>query len=299
MIDKDGILVTGHTRYKAALKRGITEIPCIVADDLNAEQIKAFRLADNKVSEKASWDFDLLGGELKGILKIDMSKFDFKMPEIKTDFGYYGDERERTFNRYNLDEFDPENTEGKFQMPRLIPCYTMPDDLISFNYLLTSKKYNCGVHFYVDDYQFERIWDRPQAYIDKLQKFSCALTPDFSLYTDMPMAMKVWNVYRSRLIGQMMQYNGIDVIPTVSWAEPETFEFCFDGLPHGSVLSVSTIGVKRDKEAMKIWTDGMDELIRRCEPSKLLVYGGHVDYDYGDIEVKHFINDATERLSKV
>lgn len=300
VIDTDGTLVTGHTRFKAARKLGIQEIPCIIADDLSDEELRAFRLADNKVAEKAKWDFNLLGEELQDIRKIDMAQFDFKMPEVKidTDFGYYGDERERTFNRYNLDEFAPDNAVGWFQMPALMPCYTVPDNLISFNYVLTSKEYDKGVHFYVDDYQFERIWDRPKFYIEKLRRFKCCLTPDFSLYADMPMSMKIWNVYRSRLIGQMMQYAAIDVIPTVSWAEPDTFSFAFDGLPKGSVLSVSTIGVKKSRKAMDIWTAGMDELIRRCEPKKLLVYGGAVDYDYGQCEPVYFVNSATERLSR-
>lgn len=61
VIDKDGIIVAGHTRYKAAKKLNLKEVPCIVADDLTDEQVKAFRLADNKVAEKAEWDFELLG----------------------------------------------------------------------------------------------------------------------------------------------------------------------------------------------------------------------------------------------
>ena len=82
VIDKNGIIVAGHTRYKASKKLGIDTIPCIVADDLTDEQIKAFRLADNKTNEKASWDLDLLGEELKDILDIDMSEFGFNEFEI-------------------------------------------------------------------------------------------------------------------------------------------------------------------------------------------------------------------------
>ncbi len=77
IIDKDGVIIAGHTRYKAAIKLKMKEVPCITADDLSEEQIKAFRLADNKVAEKAEWDFDLLGEELEDILNIDMSDFGF------------------------------------------------------------------------------------------------------------------------------------------------------------------------------------------------------------------------------
>ena len=81
VIDKDGVIVCGHTRYKAAKKLGLKAVPCVVADDLTEEQIKAYRLADNKVSELAEWDFNILGEELEGIFDIDMSDFGFDLSE--------------------------------------------------------------------------------------------------------------------------------------------------------------------------------------------------------------------------
>lgn len=81
IIDKNGEIVAGHTRYKASKKLGLEVVPCIIADDLSEEQIKAFRLADNKVGELAEWDDNLLKIELDGILDIDMTDFGFKIPE--------------------------------------------------------------------------------------------------------------------------------------------------------------------------------------------------------------------------
>lgn len=78
VIDKDGVIVAGHTRYKAALSLGLDSAPCVVADDLTDEQIRAYRLADNKVAEAAGWDFDLLNLELDGIDDLDMSQFGFE-----------------------------------------------------------------------------------------------------------------------------------------------------------------------------------------------------------------------------
>lgn len=78
IIDNDNTIVAGHTRWKAAKKLKIDEVPCIIADDLNETQIKAFRLADNKVSEKAEWDFDLLSNELSEILDLNMADFGFE-----------------------------------------------------------------------------------------------------------------------------------------------------------------------------------------------------------------------------
>lgn len=74
ILDKDNKIVCGHTRYKSALELGIKEIPVIYADDLTEEQIKAFRIADNKVSEFAEWDIELLAEELENI-DIDMTEF--------------------------------------------------------------------------------------------------------------------------------------------------------------------------------------------------------------------------------
>ena len=80
IIDKDNVIVAGHTRYKACEKLGINEVPCIIADDLTEEQIKAFRLADNKVAEIATWDFEKLELELS-TLEMDMELFGFETYE--------------------------------------------------------------------------------------------------------------------------------------------------------------------------------------------------------------------------
>ena len=80
IVDKNNVIVTGHTRYKACKELGIKNVPVIIADDLNEEQIKAFRLADNKVSEKAEWNFELLQEELED-LDIDVSDFGFETIE--------------------------------------------------------------------------------------------------------------------------------------------------------------------------------------------------------------------------
>lgn len=85
VIDKNNEIVAGHTRYKAAKKLKLDEVPCIVADDLTDEQIKAFRLADNKVAEKAEWDFDLLAIELDDIVDLDMEVFGFEDITVEED----------------------------------------------------------------------------------------------------------------------------------------------------------------------------------------------------------------------
>ena len=96
VIDRDNVIVSGHTRYKAAKYLGLTEVPCIVADDLTEDQIRAFRLADNKVAEKASWDFDLLEAELGDILGFEMTDFGF-MDNVDIDWADVEDLSEETY----------------------------------------------------------------------------------------------------------------------------------------------------------------------------------------------------------
>ena len=304
VIDKNNVVITGHTRLKAAKLLGLEAVPCIRADDLNEDQIKAFRIADNKVSELAQWDYDKLDIELEDI-EIDMSAFGLELEDFgggdvgdiddEDDDGWYGDERERTNKAYHLELIDYSNLTNDFwQMPIIRNDGFIPTDLIGFNYAKTSENKETGIHFYIDDYQFERIWNYPDKYLDILREYDCILTPDFSLYMDMVMPMKIWNTYRLRQIGAYYQSKGLTVIPTISWAEPETFEFCFLGIPEGSIVSVSTIGVKRKDEALKIWHMGMDAMIEAIKPEAILVYGGELEYDYRGIDVRYFDNKVTE-----
>ena len=302
LIDSDYVIIAGHGRVKGAEKLGMVEVPCLFVEDLTEEQKRAYIIADNKLALDAGWDYDLLKIELEELddLDFDITLTGFDLDIVyDNDEGYYGDERERTNKEYNLDIVEHENLTNDFwQMPTINNDGYIPTDLIGFNYAKTSENKKCGIHFYIDDYQFERLWNAPEKYLDILMEYECILTPDFSLYMDMPMPMKIWNIYRSRQIGQFYQSQGIKVIPTISWAEKETFEFAFKGIPKGSIVSISTIGVKRNKDALKIWQDGMDAMIEEIEPSTILVYGGKLDYDYGDIQVKYYENKVTEKFKK-
>ena len=110
IIDKDNVIVAGHTRLKAAKKLGMKTVPCIVADDLTPEQIKAFRLADNKVSEFSEWDIDLLTSELKEI-DFDMDLFGFEQLDI-TDMPTSKEYKAKEYTRQHvLVTLDKEQTE--------------------------------------------------------------------------------------------------------------------------------------------------------------------------------------------
>ena len=261
ILDTHKVIICGHTRYEAAKVLGYTHVPCIIASDLTESQVKAYRLADNKVAEMAKWDYDLLSFEIQD-LSFDMEDFGFDVERLLTPAEEKENERERTMDAYNLHDYDSGNVEGFYQMPIITRTYAKPSELIGFNYVKTNKKKEGqGVHFFIDDYQFERIW----------------------------------NVYRSRLIGQILQQNGANVVPTLSWCERDTFAFCFDGIEPGGTVAVSTIGVKRSDDAYHMWSEGMDEAIRKLKPEHVIVYGGDIGYQF-PCEVTYIQNAVTERM---
>ncbi|OQA84067.1 MAG: hypothetical protein BWY31_02596 [Lentisphaerae bacterium ADurb.Bin242] len=104
----------------------------------------------------------------------------------------------------------------------------------------------------------------------------------------MPLAMKTWNVYRSRLLGQRMADAGIVVIPTVSWAGPETYEFCFDGLPKNGTVTISTVGVMRSRQARELFKSGLSAMLAAIRPENILIYGKLPDFDFGKTAIFHF-----------
>lgn len=87
VVDKAGVIIAGHTRYRAAKKLGLQTVPVVVASDLTEEQVKAYRLADNKTAEFSGWDFDLLNQELFEINDIDMAAFGFDMAAFADGIG--------------------------------------------------------------------------------------------------------------------------------------------------------------------------------------------------------------------
>ena len=303
LIDENYQIIAGHGRILGAKRLGMEEVPCLFVEDLTDKQKRAYILADNRLTELGKWDKELLKVELEALndVDFDITLTGFELEDF-IDFSdideYYGDERERTNKAYNLDLVNyVDMTNDFWQMPVIENDGYVPTDLTGFNYAKTKKDKNTGIHFFVDDYQFERVWNNPEKYVGILADYDCILSPDFSLYMDMPMPMKIWNVYRSRQVGAYYQSRGLRVIPTISWAEKETFEFCFKGIPKESIVAISTIGVKQNEDARKIWEDGVAEMIRQIEPSTIIVYGGKLEFDYGDIEVVYFENKVTERWS--
>lgn len=158
-------------------------------------------------------------------------------------------------------------------IPDLPAIQTVPAKLVSYNsrYSIENAQPGDAVHFFLDDYRFETVWSQPYRSLIRLAKVGMALTPDFSLWTEMPLAMQQWQVYRSRWCGMWMHASGIPAIPTISWSSPVSWNFCFLGVPRKSVVAISTVGVT--DESYPLFEAGFLQMMDVLEPSRVLVYG--------------------------
>lgn len=173
--------------------------------------------------------------------------------------------------------------DGSLEMPCIKMENAIPNNVVVFSKALRSKEYNSFVHFYEDDVNFERIWNNPNRYLPILKKFDGVITPDFSLYRDMPLVMQEWNTYRNRAIGHWLQENGITVIPNVRFSDERSYSFCCDGLSKGGTIAVGSHGCIKICVERKYFSHGIDYVVQKLEPKRIVVYGKAPD----DIFQKH------------
>ena len=171
---------------------------------------------------------------------------------------------------------------GQFCTPQMYPLRASDfhvDNWISFNFMRTCEEpEKHGVHFFIDDYQFLRVWKQPDAYISKLSQFQAVCTPDFSLYTDFPNVIQHYNHYRKHWIGRYWQSLGVRMIPTVGWSDHSSYDWCFDGDPVRGVVAVSSVGTQASKTTAALFHDGWVEMLKRLDPELIVFYGNLPDY---------------------
>ena len=310
VVDKDMVVVCGHTRLKAAKKLKLKTVPVHIADSLTAEQVKAYRLADNKVAEQAIWNGTLLELELCELQKLnfDMKPFAFKPLKIDTETGNVEKEdftthRTRTWNHDNFDIYleIPAEEQTELGFPILKPVDVKPTGgLQQFSEIQSHPDYSCGVHFFIDDYRFERVWQSPEKYTEILERHPFVIQTDFSTYTDMPKIMQMWNKWRNHLLAWYWQnVCGMEVVPNVMFGDDSSFDWVFDGIPTESTVCISSVGVSRNKEWFSDFCKGLDITIERLKPKRILFYGTMPKgYDFGDIEVMAFKTNSFKGKKK-
>ena len=165
--------------------------------------------------------------------------------------------------------------DGTFEMPIIKKTKLSLDKLELIGYdRLSEEATEKVVHFFLDDYKFEVLWKDPEPRIEKLKEYRAVLSPQFSMYTEMPVAVQIHQVFKSRWCGAYFQSKGLRVIPSLVWGEPDTFWFSFDGIDEGSVVAVSTVGMRTEKQ---LFLAGYKELLRRIKPEAVICYGDPFD----------------------
>lgn len=200
-------------------------------------------------------------------------------------------------NFENLDKFIFPGY-GRYSIPKIDPVTEYPDgEFIPMNYAKTEKNPpGKNLHCFVDDYQFIRLWNQPDRYIPLLQRFRSVCSPDFSTYTDMPLAMQIYNHYRKHWLAAYWQLHGMTVYPTISWSTPDSYEWCFDGEPEGGIVAVSSVGTQNNKEAKRLFLLGYEEMMKRLNPTFVIFYGKvPEECDWNVIRVRPHYESIEER----
>ena len=177
----------------------------------------------------------------------------------------------KSTNKYGI----PDIKKDEFEVKELIP------------YRVDSNR-NGTAHFFLDDYRFERCWRKPDSQIEELKKYDGVLSPDFSMYTNYPQAMQIWQVYRNRWCACYWQSLGIKVIPTISWSDEQSFKYCFLGVQKGSTVAIGTVGVLNDEYAKTLFMQGFKEMLKQLEPKEILIYGNKLSELEGYKNIRWF-----------
>ena len=208
--------------------------------------------------------------------------------------------RERTARAYNL-HLLPAVPHG-LRYPGVHAETRLPAGLVPFNVAMTSRRHEGYVHFFIDDYQFERVWGQPEKYRRTLEAFDGAVAPDFSTYLSMPEPMVCWNVYRSRALAALWQWWGVPTIPVLQWAGPDTVERCVEGIPHGSLLACSATGVPRTTDDVETFLSTLWWCVGELDPAGLVWYGDDVpglSQALVGVQVHRYDNLITNRTRKL
>ena len=194
-------------------------------------------------------------------------------------------------NSFKTFYFENENMDNKYNFPVL--DFVKPQKVLNvlpFNVFKSKPNNNSWIHFFIDDYQFERVWQQPTQYIKLLKQANGVITTDFSMFIDMPKALQIYNCYRNRALARFFQRQGINIIPAVGWSDKESFSWCFDGIAYGSAIAVSSNGCYSNPEAKKNFLAGFHKMLEKINPCQV-IFIGVVPNELKDLYIiEHFTN---------
>ncbi len=168
---------------------------------------------------------------------------------------------------------------GHMELPSIKTSNLLPEKVIPFSKAMEKawKDFDCWIVFYEHDEKFERLWNNPKKYLKRLKKFKGVISPDFSLYRNMPLCMQIWNTYRGRALAIWLQNSGIEVIPNIRFGDERTFSFCCDGIEKHKTIAIGTHGCIKRKEDRLFFQAGLAQLVSQLSPKTILVYGSAPD----------------------
>ncbi|MDP4118737.1 MAG: DUF4417 domain-containing protein [Bacillota bacterium] len=213
------------------------------------------------------------------------------------------------FNNYDIFHaflVEDANYEGFFEMPKVITSSLIPEKVITFSKAMSKSctDFDSWVIFYEHDAKFERLWNNPKAYLKKLKNFRGVISPDFSLYRNMPLSMQIWNTYRNHALAAWFQNNGIEIIPNVRFNDERTYLFCFSGIEKNKTVAVGTHGCIRLKDDKEYFKKGLVQLVKKLSPKTIIVYGAVPDnifkqYKDKGINIIHFESEFSKSRKQV
>ena len=127
-----------------------------------------------------------------------------------------------------------------------------------------------AVHFFIDDYRFESVYKNPEKNLNKLSQYRFLISPDFSVYADMPRWRQIESVAKSRWCGAYWQSKGLTVIPCISWSDTQSFDFCFDGIPKNATVAIGMNGCKHSRLG---FLNGYNAMLKTLSPSNIICLG--------------------------
>lgn len=195
--------------------------------------------------------------------------------ELKAAFASLSKTQQRKKSNQNIHISAGMKLVGENELPE-VAAYTGDIPLVLTPYSMkdTGNK-NGAVHFYIDDYRFDGMYTfrHINHYTKNVALYKTVIAPDFSLYLDQSCTLNKFQLYKNRVVTAYWQSLGMQVIPSVSWGNAESFKYCFEGLPQNSVLSIGGLGNSHHPSMIKLWEYGVRLTIERLHPIALIIYG--------------------------
>ncbi|MCR4773958.1 MAG: DUF4417 domain-containing protein [Prevotella sp.] len=187
-------------------------------------------------------------------------------------------------------------TTGVNDIPVVKACNVEPPQrILPYNVWREERDMDAAVCFYIDDYRFASLRQDPMTVIEKIKNAPFVIAPDFSQTTDMPAWQRMNNSCLNKAYAAYFQRNGLNVIPNVSWSLPDSYEYCFEGLPKHSIICINSMGANASSTSRYLWRKGYEQALKVLQPTFILRYGAVMPGEHTEIS-KYYDNPFISRM---